>query len=147
MNNDNERYCEIKEAFNAFDKDNDGIITIKELFTVMRALGCSPSESEVQEITKMYDKDDSGVIDFNEFFSLMQHKSKDYQHEEELLEAFKVFDRDGTGIITSAELEHIMLGVSEKTTKEEIEELIRQADSDNDGFINYEEFVRMMLAK
>jgi calmodulin len=144
---DNEKYCAIKEAFQVFDKDNDGMITTKELATVMRSLGQNPTEQEIQEIIKMYDKDESGTIDFNEFFNLIQQKMKDSEQEEELIEAFKVFDREGSGIISRGELEHVMMSVSEKISKEEIDELITLADTDNDGFINYEEFVKMMLAK
>ena len=34
-----------------------------------------------------------------------------------------------------------------KLTDDEVEEMIREADIDGDGQINYEEFVKMMMAK
>lgn len=37
--------------------------------------------------------------------------------------------------------------VGEKLSDQEVEEMIREADVDGDGAINYEEFVRMMLSK
>ena len=72
---------------------------------------------------------------------------KDTDSEEELLEAFKVFDRDGNGFITSHELRNIMNSLGENLTPEEIEEMIKEADLDNDGQIDYEEFVKMMMSK
>merc|ERR1711884_448484 len=66
---------------------------------------------------------------------------------EELIEAFKVFDRDGNGFISAAELRHVMTNLGEKLTDEEVDEMIREADVDGDGQINYEEFVKMMMAK
>ena len=63
------------------------------------------------------------------------------------IEAFKVFDRDGNGLISAAELRHVMTNLGEKLTDEEVDEMIREADVDGDGHINYEEFVRMMMAK
>lgn len=72
---------------------------------------------------------------------------KDTDTEEELVEAFKVFDRDGNGLISAAELRHVMTNLGEKLTDDEVDEMIREADIDGDGHINYEEFVRMMMAR
>ena len=59
----------------------------------------------------------------------------------------QVFDRDGNGFISAAELRHVMTNLGEKLTDEEVDEMIREADVDGDGQINYEEFVKMMMAK
>ena len=40
---------EFKEAFSLFDKDGDGTITTKELGTIMRSLGHTPTEAELQD--------------------------------------------------------------------------------------------------
>merc|ERR1719188_2394336 len=93
------------------------------------------------------ERDDFGRIDFVEFLSLMSRKMKDTDTEEELIEAFKVFDRDCDGFISAAELRHVMTNLGEKLTDEEVDEMIREADVDGDGQINYEEFVKMMMAK
>ena len=93
------------------------------------------------------DVDGNGTIDFPEFLSLMARKMKDTDTEEELIDAFKVFDRDGNGLISAAELRHVMTNLGEKLSDEEVDEMIKEADIDCDGHINYEEFVRMMMAK
>ncbi|KAL8271765.1 hypothetical protein Esti_004360 [Eimeria stiedai] len=122
-------------------------ITTKELGTVMRSLGQNPTEAELQDMINEVDADGNGTIDFPEFLTLMARKMKDTDSEEELIEAFKVFDRDGNGLISAAELRHVMTNLGEKLTDEEVDEMIREADIDGDGQINYEEFVGMMLAK
>jgi len=38
----------------------------------------------------------------------------------------------------------VMRNIGEKITEKELEEMIRVADLDGDGRLNYEEFVRMM---
>ena len=58
--------------------------------------------------------------------------------EDELRQAFKAFDRDGNGLITSAELRHVMTNLGEKLTDEECDEMIKEADLDGDGMVNYE---------
>ena len=51
----------------------------------------------------------------------------------------EVFDRDGNGFISAAELRHVIANLGEKLTDEEVDEMIREADVDGDGQINYEE--------
>ncbi|KAK4358468.1 hypothetical protein RND71_020697 [Anisodus tanguticus] len=72
---------------------------------------------------------------------------KDTDSEEELKEAFRVFDKDQNGFISAAELRHVMTNLGEKLTDEEVDEMIREADVDGDGQINYDEFVKVMMAK
>ena len=64
-----------------------------------------------------------------------------------LIFSFRVFDKDGNGYISSAELRHVMTNLGEKLTDEEVDEMIREADIDGDGQVNYEEFVAMMTSK
>lgn len=142
-----EKIAEFRAAFELFDKDRDGKITTKELGTVMRNLGQNPTDSELQEMINEVDLDGNGNIDFKEFLGLMVRKMKDTDTEEELLEAFKVFDRDGNGLISSIELRHVMTQLGEKLSDDEVEEMIKEADQDGDGYINYEEFVKMMMTK
>merc|ERR1719277_1287006 len=84
---------------------------------------------------------------FNQFLSLMARSMKENDTEEELIEAFKVFDRDGDGFISAGELRFSMTNLGEKLTDAEVDEMIREADLDQDGQINYDEFVKMMMAK
>ncbi|KAI6685405.1 hypothetical protein NL676_031318 [Syzygium grande] len=141
-----DQISEFKEAFSLFDKDGDGCITTKELGTVMRSLGQNPTEAELQDMINEVDADGNGTIDFPEFLNLMARKMKDTDSEEELKEAFRVFDKDQNGFISAAELRHVMTNLGEKLTDEEVDEMIREADVDGDGQINYEEFVRVMMA-
>lgn len=133
-----EQIAEFKEAFSLFDKDGDGTITTKELGTVMRSLGQNPTEAELQDMINEVDADGNGTIDFPEFLTMMARKMKETDSEEEIREAFRVFDKDGNGFISAAELRHVMTNLGEKLTDEEVDEMIREADIDGDGQVNYE---------
>ena len=118
-------------------------VSSKVLQDIINHLSCS----DVRVFVFQIDADNSGSIDFPEFLTMMARKMKDTDSEEEILEAFKVFDKDGNGFISAAELRHIMTNLGEKLTDEEVDEMIREADIDGDGQINYEEFVKMMMSK
>lgn len=59
----------------------------------------------------------------------------------------KVFDKDQRGFIEAKELHHVLTNIGEKLSGSEMEDMIREADPDNDGKIQYEEFVRLLLAR
>jgi len=142
-----EKIAEFRAAFELFDKDRDGKITTKELGTIMRNLGQNPSERELTIMINDVDTDGNGTIDFKEFLGMMVRQMKGIDTEEELIEAYKVFDRDGNGHITALELRMVMTTLEKDLSAEEIDDMIREADSSIDGQINYEEFVRLMMSK
>ena len=57
----------------------------------------------------------------------------------------RVFDRNGDGYISKAEFKHCMMHFGEQFTDDEVEEMIADADSNNDGKIDYAEFSQMIL--
>jgi calmodulin len=135
------------ELFSKFDVDNTGTINAQELNLALTHAGFTLSESEVNDLLKEFDTDGNGVIDFAEFISMICKKSSDVDAEEELRELFMIFDSNGSGGISSAEIRYVLKALGESFTEEEIDELMAEGDKDGDGFLNYEEFMNLMLAK
>ncbi|KAF4967882.1 hypothetical protein F66182_17900, partial [Fusarium sp. NRRL 66182] len=123
------------------DKDGNGEITAEELRDVMRSLGQNPTESELQDIVNELDVDHTGTIDFDEFLTMMVHKGKATDEEAELRAAFEVFDRDGSCTISADEMRHVMKSIGDELTDAEIEEMIKEADTDGNGSIDCEFFL------
>uniref|UniRef100_A0A1Y1N1J2 EF-hand domain-containing protein n=1 Tax=Photinus pyralis TaxID=7054 RepID=A0A1Y1N1J2_PHOPY len=142
-----DQVAEFKEAFMLFDKDEDGTITMAELGVVMRSLGQRPTETELRDMVNEVDQDGNGTIEFNEFLQMMSKKLKEADCEEELREAFRVFDKNNDGLISSNELRHVMTSLGERLSEEEVDDMIKEADLDGDGQVNYEEFVTILTAR
>jgi calmodulin len=62
----------------------------------------------------------------------------------EFREAFALFDKNGDGTIEANELYEVMKSINLSATKEEIDDMIREVDTDGDGNISFDEFVVMM---
>ena len=67
---------------------------------------------------------------------MMSHVPTTENFEKETREAFKVFDKDGSGTISTDELRQVMKSLGENLTEDEIEEMVREADSDGNGVID-----------
>ncbi|XP_051019868.1 calmodulin-1-like [Acomys russatus] len=135
------------EAFPLLDKDGDRTITTKELGTMTRSLGQNPTEAELQDMINEVDAGVNGTVDFPEFLTMMTRKMRDTDSEEEIREAFCTFAKDGNGYTAAAEFCRVVTNLEEKLTEGEVDEMIREADIDDNGQVNYEEFAQMMTAK
>ncbi|KAG6532998.1 hypothetical protein ZIOFF_006858 [Zingiber officinale] len=133
----------LKEMFKMIDTDNSGQITFEELKAGLERVGADLKDSEIYELMRSADVDNSGTIDYDEFIAATLHLNK-IEKEDHLFAAFQYFDKDGSGYITPDELQQACeeFGVGDV----QLEEMIREVDQDNDGRIDYNEFVEMMQA-
>ena len=135
------------DAFNMFDTNHDGTITSQKIGELMRKLGKNPTQAQLAQIIENIAKPDSKQIGFDDFVELMEQKNRENDPEIEIINTFQIFDKDNNGLISNEEFFHIIRTFGETLTDEEIQEIITEADVDGDGYINYEEFVRMMMTK
>lgn len=80
----------------------------------------------------------NGTIEFNEFLRMMAKRQSEVDEQKDITDAFKVFDRNGDGFISASELRHVMTTLGEQLSDDEVENMIKEADVDGDGMINYE---------
>eukprot|EP00904_Undaria_pinnatifida_P006214 jgi/Undpi1/2722/HiC_scaffold_14.g06100.m1 len=141
-----EDVADFKEAFDNFDQDRNGSIDNKELATVLRSLGYTPTPAQLQKLMDKVDLDRSGGISFDEFVMMMRLGDMQTDFEKEINGAFKFFDKNNDGMVDRGELGEIMRQLGNKLSDKEIELLINAADQDNDGQISMKEFVAFMFS-
>ncbi len=65
--------------------------------------------------------------------------------EDQLREVFNTFDADGNGSIDATEIKAVCESLGLEANATEVEALIKQADEDGNGKIEFEEFKRAVL--
>ncbi|CAN1290204.1 Calcium-dependent protein kinase 17 [Linum perenne] len=132
----------LKEMFKGMDTDSSGTITLEELKQGLAKQGTKLSEAEVKQLMEAADADGNGTIDYDEFITATMHLNR-MDREEHLYTAFQHFDKDNSGFITTEELQQALreFGINDD---KELKDILAEVDSDNDGRINYDEFVAMM---
>ncbi|KAK2166447.1 hypothetical protein LSH36_39g12011 [Paralvinella palmiformis] len=83
---------EYREAFELFDLNKDGRITMSELRIMMTQLGQQISDQELEEIMNSIDTKHKGYIDFDQFCHVMDTCAP-RTIEEQLRETFKLIDK------------------------------------------------------
>jgi len=137
---------DIKEAFDVFDADKDGFILSDEIGTVIRALGKCPYQSEVVAIIEEAGGEGK-KIDLRTFTGFYKRKMKKPQDlERDMRNAFSALDRDGAGHVLEAELRQILGTLGESLTSEEVDLLMRDCETDDEGQIRYDKFVDLLIS-
>ncbi|KAM7467775.1 hypothetical protein LguiB_015337 [Lonicera macranthoides] len=136
-----EEIAGLKQMFKMIDTDNSGQITFEELKAGLERVGANLKESEIYDLMQAADVDNSGTIDYGEFVAATLHLNK-VEREDHLFAAFTYFDKDGSGYITPDELQQACEEFGIEDVR--LEEMMREVDQDNDGRIDYNEFVAMM---
>lgn len=144
-----DQIAELREIFRSFDRNNDGSLTQLELGSLLRSLGLKPSPDQLEALIQKADTNSNGFIEFSEFVALVAPEivnSKSPYSEDQLKQLFNMFDRDGNGYITAAELAHSMAKLGQALTAKELTGMIKEADTDGDGRISFQEFERAITS-
>ena len=64
----------------------------------------------------------------------------------ELKKAFEVMDANKDGVVTKEELRTLLKGLGEDVTDDVVDEMIKIADENGDGKIQFDEFVKAATA-
>ena len=131
-----------REIYDAFQFAEEGLDP-KELMLGMKALGFDPQSEDVQRIMKLINKKGTNLISYEDFMDIMIEKPSD-DPQIEMQKAFKILCEEGTDNITLNSLKNICAELGENITEEELNDMIVEADKDEDGVVNEEDFVKII---
>ena len=115
-----EQKREIKDAFSSFEEE---VIEPDELKSAMQS---------------------KGPLKYNDFLNVMIDNDEDKVPENEMKKAFKILCEEGSDKITLKSLSKICTDLGEKISEEELQEMILEADKDQDEEVGDHEFLKIM---
>ena len=80
---------------------------------------------------------DSDKVDVELFLKMVLGYTRREDPEVEMKEAFSVFDSNKDGVINSEEMRSVFSNLGNRLTDAEVAALIREADIDGDGLVDY----------
>ncbi|CCJ30898.1 unnamed protein product, partial [Pneumocystis jirovecii] len=144
-----EQRHEIKEAFELFDSDKDGVIDYHGLKIAMRALGFEAEKGEVLDILRENGKNGRGVIVYEDFarvsresgvylmtgddMCVVAEKILERDPLDEIKRAYALFADEQTGKINIRNLRRIAKELGENIDDQELIAMIDEFDLDQDG--------------
>jgi calcium-dependent protein kinase len=131
----------IEYLFSSLDVNRDGKLSSLEIQEGLKYYNLGGKD--IENIVKCIDIDKSGSIEYNEFIAALMDRNI-YMAQEKLKNAFKRFDINNNGLITAEDLKQILGYGSNIQDSCYWNSIIREADLNGDGKIDYEEFVEMM---
>merc|ERR1719487_1870238 len=121
-----------------------------ELKNGLEQSGLGEVNENLSEMMSALDADGSGKIDYTEFVAATMSKKMASGYDS-IWQVFKQFDRDNSGSISKDDLAIVLSDGSmdgfdgvKGELKNEITNMIQEYDKNNDGVIDFDEFMAMM---
>ncbi|XP_031567911.1 disks large 1 tumor suppressor protein-like [Actinia tenebrosa] len=143
---DAEKLEEYANAFEGYCKGTNQKIEASVLPRLCRALGFNLTAKDVEYMATA-NHNGTGRITFPEFLQMITYISSHQQKDADILEAFGVFDPEGQGYFSVNELKEafqLMPGYT-SISEDEMENILKIADSNNDGKVYYQDFKDLVL--
>ena len=138
---------ECKLIFDMFDENKDEQISIDVLGDCLRICGAAPSQQELDKIIKRYENSKEQSISFEIFIKLLERLLISQDSEEDLINEFTKIDHVGDGTITKSDLINLMSNYENPLSTEEIDEIMQEVNADENGYINIQRLVKLLLGK
>eukprot|EP01006_Ploeotia_vitrea_P025819 TRINITY_DN58712_c0_g2_i1.p1 TRINITY_DN58712_c0_g2~~TRINITY_DN58712_c0_g2_i1.p1 ORF type:complete len:1159 (+),score=169.54 TRINITY_DN58712_c0_g2_i1:50-3526(+) len=156
----------MRDRFRRHDKDGSGKLDAKELKRFYsKALDQDITLAEAKEAISRLDSSGDGKVSFEEFLGMYCNEEAEEAQKkqlldnpriahldrieaEQLLREFRKIDKDGSGKITLPELKNFYRKLySVEPDHDDLQRALKAVDNDNNGKINFFEFVQMFAGK
>ncbi|PVV04545.1 hypothetical protein BB560_000955 [Smittium megazygosporum] len=137
---DQRQISELKEAFQMFDQDGDGIISSEDLRQMFTSIGENPKDEYIEKMINS----SNGPLNFTGFLTMMSEKLRYSDSEKDLKAAFKTFDDNGDGYIDPNDFKEALMTMGDRLPGKHIDVLLKQVPVEPNGKVQYQKFINII---
>jgi len=130
----------LKQAYEILTKRNrNRALSLKDAGTCIRTAGYSPTNSELKKLieTKLGSIYSHQLFDLKTIQDLCKGLKK--RSEKDVHDSLRCFDYERNGFISAQELKYFLSTRGEKLSEEEIDEMLRDMDIDEQGMLSIDQ--------
>lgn len=132
-----------RDVFKQYDTDGDNHLSVADLQRVLESVGRNYDPQGLRDIVRRISggRTEEGV-DFDEFSTVITSELRS-TWEQRIERRFEIFDTDGSGTIDRDDLAWCLHNLDELVTPAEVDAMIAEVDTNQDGLIDYEKFLAL----
>ena len=130
-----------EELFQRADKNQDGKVSTEECAQILESIFGKIPRKRLNKMVNDTDLNKDGNIDYREFSKMLKQRAR----KNKFLKAFQLLDKNGDGKISKEEIKSVIKQCGGTLFDEEVEKVIKDVDKDGDGYLNYNEFLNIMM--
>ena len=136
------------KIFRLYDEDNDGFVDFVYLGEMMRSAGAIFLDNDLERPMEII-RNNNGADIFTEkdYTDLCLKFTNNDETVDDLIEAFKFWDTDNSGRVSTDDIKKALTTLGDKLTEDEINALVKEADPNNIGAIDYEHYAKILFRK
>ena len=144
---DNAKYGEFDQLFSKFDKNTDGFLDEPELISAIKHYMHVRPEFKMDLDDLLSDMETSNPIKKEDFREMMSLYTGGTETEENIIDVFKLFDKNLDGKVGTEEVCHVFGKIGLNLNYEQGQKLLLEADKDEDGCLDFDEFIKIIISK
>ncbi|KAK3088693.1 hypothetical protein FSP39_022482 [Pinctada imbricata] len=143
-------YDTIRTTFQLVTVNDEININVDNVFPVLKTLELDANDEVILDMVRTSCIETFGDINEQEFDAAVldqRRRATGEEFEEDLRSAFAVIDKDEDGFINTSDIYQLMMGIGEMLDDDELMDVMKAADYDKDGQINYRDFKYFLIGE
>ena len=136
------------KIFKLYDEDNDGFVDFVYLSEMMRSAGAIFLDNDLERpMETIRNNNGADIFTEKDYTELCLKFTNTDETVEDLIEAFKFWDTDNSGRVSTDDIKRALTSLGDKLSEDEINALVKEADPNNIGAIDYEHYSKILFRK